>query len=181
VKSWEQVKKRIFSSHEMQQVKRAAEELLQFVDPNGVLDSAEGPRRPLVVLYFDEYHFLTDVPRDTSWSVHSHLLKALQAISDLQIFSLFLSTRVPQTHSLDPSQLDLNPRLSPITEISFDDLAFPAIENCITLDRVVQLDWISHLGRPLFVHFIFFFLLKQLYSLSTGLPPFTMPWRGGEN
>ncbi|KAH9979127.1 hypothetical protein BJV74DRAFT_798332, partial [Russula compacta] len=34
--------------------------------------------------------------------------------------------------------------------ISFDDLAYPARESTITLDRVVHMDWISHLGRPLF-------------------------------
>jgi hypothetical protein len=42
--------------------------------------------------------------------------------------------------------------LDPISEISFDDLAFPAMENTVTLDQVVQMDWISHLVRPLYVY-----------------------------
>ncbi len=38
--------------------------------------------------------------------------------------------------------------LDPISEVCFDDLALPARENTVSLDRVVQTEWISHLGRP---------------------------------
>jgi len=40
----------------------------------------------------------------------------------------------------------------PISEISFDGIAYPALENCATLDQVVKIGWIAHFGRPLYVY-----------------------------
>ena len=42
------------------------------------------------------------------------------------------------------------PTLVPITEISFDDLAYNAPEDKIKLEYVVGVDWMCHLGRPLY-------------------------------
>jgi hypothetical protein len=125
------------------------------------LDSAGGPRRPLVVLAFDEAHTLTDnPPGQAGWNLYSELRRILQQIDHLPLFSLFLSTSgrfdqfSPDIHS-DPSararELDNRP-LDPISEISFDDVAYPALKGTTTIDRVVEIDWLSHLGRPLYVH-----------------------------
>ena len=141
-------------------VEEAGELLCRFVDPHGLLDSAKGPRRPLVILAFDEAHSLTDNPSNTVWKFFWELRRVLRQIHDLAIFSLFLSTAgrfhlfSPDIHS-DPLNRvrDSSSRpLDPISEISFDDLAYLALNNTVTLDRVVQTDWISHLGRPLYVH-----------------------------
>ncbi|KAI0245807.1 hypothetical protein BJV78DRAFT_1260011 [Lactifluus subvellereus] len=139
-------------------VKEAGQKLCRFVDPHGLLDSDTGSRWPLVILAFDEAHILTDTPQDTVWTLFSELRRTLRGVIDFPIFSLFLSTAgrfhlfSPEIRS-DPSNRITNSYLvplDPISEISFDDLAFPAREDTVTLDRVVQLDWISHLGRPLF-------------------------------
>ncbi|KAI0248401.1 hypothetical protein BJV78DRAFT_1363568 [Lactifluus subvellereus] len=135
-------------------VKEAGEKLCWFVDPRGLLDANTGSRWPLVILAFDEYHTLTDKPLDRVWTLFSELCRALRKVVSLPIFSLFISTASrfhlssPETR-LDPSSRDLV-LLDPISEISFDDLAFSAREDTVSLDRVVQLDWIAHLGRPLF-------------------------------
>jgi hypothetical protein len=77
------------------------------------------------------------------------------------VFYLFLSTAgrfnlfYPEIGS-DPSRRIQEANLStldPITEISFDELAYPALENEIILSRVVEMDWMCHLGRPLYAIF----------------------------
>jgi hypothetical protein len=139
----------------------AGKMLCDFIDPHRFLDSDKGPRRPLVVLAFDEADALTDNPPDNKWwNLFSELRRVLRRINELQIFSLFLSTAgrfdqfSPDTRS-DPSarvrEPDYRP-LDPISEISFDDLAYPALKGTITMDTVVKIDWISHLGHPLYVH-----------------------------
>jgi hypothetical protein len=141
-------------------VEEAGERLCRFVDPHRLLDSMIGPRWPLVVFAFDEAHTLTDNPPDKEWSLFLELRRILRQTRDFPIFSLFLSTAgrfnlfSPAIRS-DPSNRVRDPSsrpLDPITEISFDDIAYLALENSVTLDRVVQMDWISHLGRPLYVH-----------------------------
>jgi hypothetical protein len=153
-------------SKDWEEVKDAGEHLAQFVDPNNLLDCDQGqPRRPLVILAFDEAHILTDNPsianRTTMWNLFSELRRILRQTSDQAIFSLFLSTAghfnlfSPDIRS-DPSRrirnFSLGP-LDPITETSFDTLAYDAPEETITLSRVVGMDWMCHLGRPLYVHF----------------------------
>jgi hypothetical protein len=138
----------------------AGERLCRFVDPHHLLDSNNGPRWPLVVFAFDEAHTLTDNPPGAKWNLFLELRRTLRDIHNLPIFSLFLSTAgrfnlfSPEISS-DPSNrikdATLRP-LDPITEVSFDDVAYRAFEDTVTLDRVVQLDWIAHLGRPLYVH-----------------------------
>ena len=167
------------------QVRQAAEELVQLLDPKGLLDSLSGPRRPLLILAFDEGHTLADILLEHAEhrSLFEELVHTLYIIADLPIFSLFLSTAT-KFHAPLPSKLrfpSMNgdfklPLLPLISEISFDDLAFPAIEDTLTLNQVIGNKWISHLGRPLYVYFVSF-------GLSTNLLPgkgldliTTLPW-----
>ena len=150
--------------------------LARFVDPNYLPDrDVEPPRRPLVIFSFDEAHILTDNPpimnRTTTWNLFSELRRILRQTSDHPIFSLFLSTAgrfnlfSPEIRS-DPSKRIKDSTLTtldPITEISFDDLAYHAPENKIKLERVVEMDWICHLGRPLYALFGYHFS-EQLTS-----------------
>jgi hypothetical protein len=123
-----------------------------------MLDRREGsPRRPLVIFAFDEAQILTDNPAKMSWGLFSELRRILRQISLHAIFSLFLSTSgrfhvfLPDNRS-DPSSRVREvyyPALNPITEISFDDIAYSAKSGTVTLSRVVSVDWMCHLGRPL--------------------------------
>ena len=146
--------------------------LCKFIDPQGVLDSDNGSRWPLVILAFDESHILTDNPKDQSWTLFSELRRTLREIVDLPIFSLFLSTagsfhlfspEIKSDHSSRVTNAVLLP-LDPVSEISFDDIAFAAQEDTVSLDRVVQTDWMSHLGRPLCVHFYKYTFQEQFVS-----------------
>jgi hypothetical protein len=147
-----------YLSEYLKGMEQAGEKLCRFVDRHHQLDSAEGPRRPLVVFAFDEAHILTDNPPDNQWNLFLELRRILRQIHKFPIFSLFLSTagRFNQLSTeirSDPSVRVRGPThrpLDPISEISFDDLAFPALEGTVTLSQVVQMDWISHLGRPLY-------------------------------
>ncbi len=145
-----------------QGLEEAGKELCRLIDEHGVLESNKGPRRPLVVLAFDEAHVLTDNPQDTGkgWNLFLELRRILRQIQNLPIFSLFLSTAgrfnqfSPEIRS-DPSARAREPdnrSLDPISEVSFDDIAYPALKDTVMIDRVVEIDWISHLGRPLYVH-----------------------------
>ena len=141
-------------------LKEAGERLCHFIDEHRVLDLEEGPRRPLIVLAFDEADTLTDnPPKQELRNLFSELRRVLRQIEHLAIFSLFLSTagrfdKFPPVIHSDPfrAREPDNCPLDLITEISFDDLAYPALKSTITLDSVVEIGWISHLGRPLYVH-----------------------------
>jgi hypothetical protein len=134
--------------------------LCSFLDEHDLLDSNEGPRWPLVVLAFDEADILTDNPPEQEyWNLFSELRRALRQFQLLPIFSLFLSTAgrfdkfSPVIHS-DPSARAREPEsrpLDPITEISFDDIAYPALKGTIKMNCVVETSWFTHLGRPLYV------------------------------
>lgn len=142
--------------------KQAAKLLCDFIDEHHLLDSDKGPRHPLVILAFDEAQALTDnPPNNECWpgNLFSELRRVLHKINDFPIFSIFLSTSghfdqfSPETRS-DPSarvrQFDYPP-LDPIIEVSFDDIAYTASKGTITLANVIEIGWISHLGRPLYV------------------------------
>jgi hypothetical protein len=160
-----------YISEKLGNVNKAGENLCKFIDPQGVLDPDEGSRWPLVILAFDESHILTDNPKNRSWTLFSELRRTLREIVDRPIFSLFLSTagsfhlfspEIKSDHSSRVTNAVLRP-LDPISEISFDDLAFAAQEGTVSLDRVVQMEWMSHLGRPLCVHVTYAFQ-EQLIS-----------------
>ncbi|KAF8333428.1 uncharacterized protein EI90DRAFT_3051997, partial [Cantharellus anzutake] len=129
-------------------LRELGEKLCRFIDEHKVLESDKGPQRPLVVLAFDEAHVLSDnPPEQIYWNLFSELRRILRQIEDLPIFSLFLSTAGRLNHP--PPGSNERP-LNPITEISFDDISYPALKNTVTINRVVETSWISHLGRPLF-------------------------------
>jgi hypothetical protein len=140
-------------------IQEAGLALCEFVDPRGTLIYNKGPRRPLVIFSFDESHVLTETPRGGIWTLFSELRRTLGRLVKLPLFSLFLSTAghfrqfSPETKS-DPSSRITNKdlhALDPITEISFDCLLPPVMEDSVTLNQVVQMEWMSHLGRPLYV------------------------------
>jgi hypothetical protein len=151
-------------------IEDAGKLLAQFVDPDNLLDRGEKfPRRPLVIFAFDEAHILTDNPptknRETKWNLFSELRRVLRQTSDQAIFSLFLSTGgrfnlfSPEISS-DPSRWMQDSTLStldPITEISVDALAYDALEYKIMLEEVAEIDWMCHLGRPLYALFGYHF------------------------
>jgi hypothetical protein len=138
----------------------AGEALCRFIDEHSFLDVKNGPRQPLVILSFDEADALTDNPPEKEWNLFSELRRVLRQIDEFQIFSLFLSTTAGRFDKFspiiraDPSARYREPDnrpLDPISEISFDDVAYPALTGTVPIDKVVTIDWISHLGRPLYV------------------------------
>ncbi len=143
------------------------------MDEHEVLFSGteNGRRRPLLILAFDEAHGLTDVSETQGWSLYSELHRSLSEFVDLPIFTLFLST-AGKFHLFSPPRssdsssriiLGANRVLPPITETGFDQFALDAKEGDITLDRVVEDEWICRLGRPLYV------FLALEFSLGGGL------------
>jgi hypothetical protein len=155
-------------------LQEAGEMLCRFIDEHRVLESDKGPRRPLVVLAFDEADTLTDNPPEQEyWNLFSELRQVLRQIQYLPIFSLFISTAgrfdkfSPDIHSDSARAREPDNRpLGPISEISFDDIAYPALKGTITMDSVVKIGWISHLGRPLYVHPIYPFRELLSYQLE---------------
>jgi hypothetical protein len=138
-------------------VQGAGDALCEFVDRDNLLNANIGPRRPLVILSFEESDILLDGPRDGDWSLFSEFRRTLGFLNKLPLFSLFLSTAghfrefspdIKIDRSLRVRKLEALP-LDPITEVSFDCLAPPAEEGKLSLDQVVRMEWISHLGRPL--------------------------------
>jgi hypothetical protein len=140
-------------------VRSAAKALHKLIDPLGLVMKSDKWRRPLIILSFDEPHVLTDGTKEGEWSPFSELRRILQRLDNNLIFSLFLSTAgnfrlLSPDINFDPSSRVKNETLRPfhpITEVSFDCLAFPAGEGTLTIDRVVEIGWIAHLGRPLYV------------------------------
>ena len=156
-----------YISRDNQRLKEAAERLCRFVDPQGLLDMAKGPRRPLIVFAFDEAHTLTDNPSNASdhigvRNLFFELHRVLQQIHKYPIFSLFLSTagrfNLLPASSMFQSGLSNRNRdpnycpFAPISEVGFDSVAYPAEENFVTLDQVVTFGCIAHFGRPLYVY-----------------------------
>ena len=121
-------------------------------------------RWPLVLLSFDEPQVLTYGAKVGEWTLFTELRRVLQRLDDrgISIFSLFLYSGRKFSvslsgHKFDPSSRVMNEYLHPfhpITDISFDCLARPASEDSVSLFQVVQIDWIAHLGRPLYVSFV---------------------------
>ena len=143
-------------------VKEAAQGLCKVIDPQSTLESSSGPRHPLVILAFDEAHVLTNNPGDTTYNVFIELRRVLRSMVKEPIFSLFLTTagsfqRFSPDIRSDPSSRVTKalPTLHPISEISFDTLAYSAKENEVSLERVTKTDWIARLGRPLCVDYTY--------------------------
>jgi hypothetical protein len=149
------------ATKDLESPRKAGKNLCDLIDEKKLLGPHTGPRRPLVILAFDEADILVDnLPNLAGWNLFTELRRILRQIHDFPIFSVFLSTAgrfdkfSPEIRS-EPSARAREPHnrpLNPISEISFDDIAYPALRDTVTIDRVVDIDWISHLGRPLYVH-----------------------------
>lgn len=112
------------------------------------------------MLAFDESQFLTDLPpgHDRTATLFADVDDVLSRIRDFPIFSLFVSRagrfyELPLPKTVKRSFYTLPPNMprDPITEVHLDVLAYGAMENTVTLERVVQTDWIAHLGRPAYI------------------------------
>ncbi|KAF8337041.1 uncharacterized protein EI90DRAFT_3044670 [Cantharellus anzutake] len=109
----------------------AGERLCRFIDEHKVLESHQGPRRPLVILALDEAHVLTDNLPEQRRDLFMVLRQYLRQLQMLPIFWLFISTAAcfdkwPPRNLPDPSARVREPDNRPldlISEISFDDIA----------------------------------------------------------
>ena len=130
-------------------VRQAGEELVNFIFPSNGVCKENGLRRPLVILAFDEAHQLAYCGYRQGSTLLSELRRVLSELNGQPIFDLFLSTVANKFKPYDIQDLP------PITETSFDTLAYVAEEGVTTLDDVAQDQWMSHLGRPLFASISF--------------------------
>jgi hypothetical protein len=117
-----------------------------------------GPRRPLLILSFDEAHQLTETYKDGQWSVFSGLRRALRDLGKrTETFSLFLSTFGNFTGFIPEVNVDISARVilgkmarhPIITEVGFDTFAYPVTWGKTTLEDVSSVDFMSRYGRPL--------------------------------
>ena len=129
---------------------QAGAKLTSFICPPKGFCRENQLQRPLVILAFDDAHQLADRAYGVNWTLLSVLRRVLYELYGEPIFALFLST------AADKFKPDDIQDLPPITEISFDALAFTAKEGVTTLGEVAQDKWMSHLGRPVFASLIFF-------------------------
>jgi hypothetical protein len=115
------------------------------------------PKRPLIVLSFDESEQLTKSTVDDRWSIFSELRRALRCFGGRPIFSLFLST-AGNFEGFSPAiELDKSARVAMrqlvrlpiIAECGFDELACPLILGKTTLEVVSKVRFMCHYGRPL--------------------------------
>jgi len=131
-------------------VPQAGAKLTSFICPPKGFCTENQLQRPIVILAFDEAHQLVDSVYGQNWSLLSELRRVLLlGLAGKPIFALFLSTAADQ---FKPNDIQDHP---PITETSFDALAFTAEEGVTTLDEVAKDKWMSHLGRPLFASLIY--------------------------
>jgi hypothetical protein len=112
-------------------VQQAGEELINFIFPSKAIFKENGLRRPLVFLSFDDAHQLADVFCQEPILL-SELRRVLSELNGKPIFGLFLSTAANTFKPYDIRDLP------PITETSFDALAYIAEEGVTTLDEVAQ-------------------------------------------
>jgi hypothetical protein len=118
--------------------------------------------RSLIMLVFDESQFLTDLLQghNRTGTLFTDVDNVLHWISILPTLSLFASKaggfyESPPKIRLHPSVLHhimRLPPLSPIAEVGFDDLAYGAMKNTDSLERVLQTDQFAHLGRPAYIY-----------------------------
>lgn len=126
-------------------VRRAGEELINFIFPSDGSCEENGLRQPLVILAFDDAHQLAGHPciggRD--WTVLSQLRLVM---AEQPIFALLISTAADQLRVKPYGGIE---DLRPFTGTSFDALAYNAEEGVTTLDEVARDEWMVHLGRPM--------------------------------
>ena len=113
-------------------------------------------QEPLVILAFDEARTLAKLRNNQTWSHFSELRRALRALADQPLFSLFLTTTGNVNTLVPSSGQDLSRRVQsedlytsrPFAEVGFDHFAF---KDQFDLRKVTEDEHISHFGRPLCV------------------------------
>lgn len=123
---------------------------------------------PLVVLALDEAHVLTDIQAagdGETWSAFSEFRRALRALNDYRLFSLFLSTTGKINQFTSAAGEDLSNRvqeghlilIEPFTDLGFDQIARKiAGDGSWTLDDVAADAYMVCLGRPMYFNLIIF-------------------------
>lgn len=111
-----------------------------------------------VFIAFDEAHTLTNCYDDRKESRFVVLRRALSVISDVPLYSFFLSTTGKITQFGQPRGLDNSDCINhgnlatprPYIYLGFDQLANNhKVRPSTTLDEVTSLEFVAHLGRPL--------------------------------
>ncbi|KAM6501265.1 hypothetical protein JOM56_004279 [Amanita muscaria] len=145
-----------------EQLRRTALDLLKCLNPE--LEAAHiKTLPPLVVLAFDEVHVLSVEKHqfDTGYfSKFSELRRALRAINELPIFSVFLSTSGKIQNITPRAELDGAGwvqktnlvLLPPFTELGFDQMVGQISDDGddLTIEKVSTIKSMVHFGRPLF-------------------------------
>ena len=114
---------------------------------------------PLVVLAFDEAHVLS-ARRESetgSFSKFSELRRALHALNELPIFSVFLSTSRKIQDITPRAERDISGRvqkselvlLPPFTELGFDQMVTKISDGALTINEVSTTEHMVRFGRPL--------------------------------
>ena len=121
--------------------------------------------KPIITLCFDEAHTLTKRNGTSSkaWSVFNEFRQMLRTVQNLPVFTLFLSTTGKFSQFTSATREDPSARIivgdliliPPFADLGFDHLAQTiGLGGEWNLENLAADDYISLLGRPLFVLFI---------------------------
>ncbi|KAM6501286.1 hypothetical protein JOM56_004300 [Amanita muscaria] len=136
--------------------KRAALDLLKCLNPE--LEAAEIKTLktipPLVILAFEEAHVLLVEKHQSDigyFSKFSELRRALRALKELPIFSVFLSTSGKIQNITPHAEDDGSGRLlPPFIELGFDQMVGQISDGALTIETVSNIKFMVRFGRPLF-------------------------------
>ncbi|KAM6501250.1 hypothetical protein JOM56_004264, partial [Amanita muscaria] len=145
-------------SGEQLDIRRTAFDLLKCLNPE-LEASPIKTLPPLVVLAFDEAHVLSveKYQLDTGYfSKFSELRRALRALNELPIFSVFLSTAGKIQNITPPAGSDDSGRvqkaelvlLPPFTELGFDQMVEKISDSTLTIEDVTTDKFMARFGRP---------------------------------
>lgn len=120
-----------------------------------------------MVVSFDEAHTIAEPVQSQAFTVISQLQRVMRQLDSVWIFFFFWSTAgkihqtnpFPQVDRSDRVQPQLFTLTMPLTETGFDQLAMdidkltgdPTWDSKTHLEKITSLEWMAHLGRPLFV------------------------------
>ena len=140
-------------------IKEVADKIVRLVDPKWGPAKRNSQGGPHVIICWDESHGLTECPEDQEWSVYSELRRALRAILESSILSIFLSTagkfhKFSPTPEAEPSARAFKrgfSMLPPITAVGFDQFAekVDSLKQEWSLQRIASTHYMAHLGRAL--------------------------------
>ena len=119
------------------------------------------PAYPSLYLVFDEAHTLTVAQRDTSKTHYTELRRALQALNDVGILTVFMSTTGAISQLASSTRLDPSTRLQhneftlmpPWTTFSWDHLwQSSKVGVGRTITNLTAMENVVNFGRPLYVN-----------------------------